>query len=168
FRKRHILVVNAPVEAVDFDREGLETLGSLHSPRTIQGLKDYLRCHGDLQLIFSFSVAELRASRTTTEHCPGTLEQLRLAVQDEHRRVLNMLDLPMGHLGQEPPPPYQYVLLAGLPHLFSILLQKLSLTRSCVEGDPWTSRVPDGGCTPGKIGLGHCGDGGDNILAPPG
>jgi hypothetical protein len=37
FRHRHILIVNAPVETVDFDREGLETLGSLHSARTVQG-----------------------------------------------------------------------------------------------------------------------------------
>jgi hypothetical protein len=38
FRHRHILVVNAPVETLTFDREGLETLGSLRSARHTQGL----------------------------------------------------------------------------------------------------------------------------------
>jgi hypothetical protein len=55
FRKRHILIVNAPVEAVDFNREGLETLGSLHSPRTVQGLKGYFCCHCDIWLIYFIS-----------------------------------------------------------------------------------------------------------------
>ena len=37
FRHRHILVLDAPVEQVKFDRDGLETLGSLHLSRTVQG-----------------------------------------------------------------------------------------------------------------------------------
>ena len=37
FRHRHILVLDAPVEELDFDRDGLETLGSLHLSRTVQG-----------------------------------------------------------------------------------------------------------------------------------
>jgi hypothetical protein len=37
FRHRHILVLNSPVETVEFDREGLESLGSLSSIRSVQG-----------------------------------------------------------------------------------------------------------------------------------
>jgi hypothetical protein len=37
FRHRHILVLDAPVEQLNFDRDGLETLGSLHLSRTVQG-----------------------------------------------------------------------------------------------------------------------------------
>jgi len=37
FRHRHIHVLDAPVDTVEFDREGLESLGSLTSVRSVQG-----------------------------------------------------------------------------------------------------------------------------------
>jgi hypothetical protein len=37
FQHRHILVLNSPVETVEFDREGMETLGSLSLIRSVQG-----------------------------------------------------------------------------------------------------------------------------------
>jgi hypothetical protein len=37
FSQRHILVLNAPVETVNFDREGLGTIGSLTTTCEVQG-----------------------------------------------------------------------------------------------------------------------------------
>jgi hypothetical protein len=108
FRHRHILVLNAPVETVMFDREGLETLGSLHASRHVQGLILHKSSVSCVCLLCHVLVAELRAGTGPATHRPGTLEQLRIAVEDEeHPRILNMLDLPMGHLSQEPPPKYR-------------------------------------------------------------
>jgi hypothetical protein len=58
-------------------------------------------------------VAELKAHPTTAPQRPGTLEQLRVAVCEEKAgRILNMLDLPMGHSSQDPPPQYRYISFA--------------------------------------------------------
>lgn len=37
FRHRHILVLGAPVQTVNFDHEGLETVGSLQAPYMVHG-----------------------------------------------------------------------------------------------------------------------------------
>lgn len=37
FRRRHILLLNAPIETFAFDREGLEHLGSLTTVRPMEG-----------------------------------------------------------------------------------------------------------------------------------
>jgi hypothetical protein len=44
FKTRHIHVLNAPVETLNFDREGLETLGSLTISRSVQGKSYRERC----------------------------------------------------------------------------------------------------------------------------
>jgi len=38
FRYRHILVLDAPVETLDFNQDGLETVGSIHATRTVHGV----------------------------------------------------------------------------------------------------------------------------------
>jgi hypothetical protein len=106
FRHRHILVLDAPVEKLNFDCEGLETMGSLHTPRTFQSIISMLSA--SCALAKCAPVAELRTHANISSQQPGTLEQLHLAVCEEKEgRILNVLDLPMGHISQDPPPQYR-------------------------------------------------------------
>jgi hypothetical protein len=58
---------------------------------------------------------------------PGTLEQLRLAVEDEKNpRILNMLDLPMGHLSQDPPLLYRYAFNACINKFSEVPYRKFA------------------------------------------
>jgi hypothetical protein len=107
FRHRHILVLNSPVETVEFDREGLETLGSLSSIRSVQG--PFLeRCLG-IATKEPLLVAELRlVPNIENINKPGTLETLyQLALDPDNERVFNFLDLPMGHMTLDPPPKFR-------------------------------------------------------------
>jgi hypothetical protein len=128
FRHRHILVLDAPVAKLNFDRDGLETMGSLHTPRTVQSMVSFLapptitNC-----MLYNVTVAELRTVATTSSQRPGTLEELRIAVCEERKgRILNILDLPMGHISQDPPPQYRYVLVGAAVSLCSFIFRSLA------------------------------------------
>jgi hypothetical protein len=108
FSQRHILVLNAPVETVNFDREGLETLGSMTTTREVQG-KGILN-HTTSLVDHKYVVGELRVveGKSSKMNQPGTLEDLYQASLDpESQRVWNYLDHAMGHLSQEPLPRFK-------------------------------------------------------------
>jgi hypothetical protein len=107
FRHRHILVLNSPIETVEFDREGLETLGSLSSIRSVQGA--FQECHTYMIANLIVLVAELRLERDIKNmNKPGTLETLYQVCKDpDNKRIFNYLDLPMGHMTLDPPPKFR-------------------------------------------------------------
>jgi hypothetical protein len=107
FRHRHILVLDAPVETAEFDKEGLESLGSLTSVRSVQGMSS---CIFIFAVLNENSVGEFRLEGEDSMgmNKPGTLEELYMAsVDSDNQRVWNFLDLPMGHVTQNEPPKFR-------------------------------------------------------------
>jgi len=109
FRHRHILVPGLPPDDYKFDRAGLGQLGSLDHLREIQGEIFKIQI---FPINVGFVLFKIVGSERTID-APnkmlhfGTLADLLVTDKNGNRRILNVLDLPLG--GAPIPYPPQYL-----------------------------------------------------------
>jgi hypothetical protein len=112
FRDRHIVIPGPPPDDFHFDHQGLAALGSLTASRQIQGML-YPIEQNDLSS--KCAVGSLRMVEKPDNLLRlGTLKDLLAKDKQGKRRILNVLDLPMGGAPVPMPPQYRWVIL---PHL---------------------------------------------------
>jgi hypothetical protein len=110
FRHRHVLVSNVPTEKMEFDLEGLSSIGSLSKPISIQGNMNPTTSSWFILLSF-ISVGAKKGDRNPDNLIQtGTLRDLYTSAQDhDNPLILNALDCPMGNASIPPPPSFTYV-----------------------------------------------------------
>jgi hypothetical protein len=106
FCHRHILVYDVPTEDMEFDRDGLSSMGSLTQSMDVQGQFNILS-RSPLSIVLLIVGSLRMASNGGSDMLrSATLQSLYQASQAEgDQHVLNALDLPMGHLTSLVPPP---------------------------------------------------------------
>ena len=109
FRHRHILVSNVPTDEMEFDLEGLSSIGSLSKPISIQGNMNPSASSWFILLNF-ISVGTKKGDRNPDNLIQtGTLRDLYRSSQDhDNPLILNALDCPMGNASIPPPPAFTY------------------------------------------------------------
>jgi len=104
------LVSNVPTEKMEFDLEGLSSIGSLSKPISIQGNMNPTASSWFILLSF-ISVGAKKGDRNPDNLIQtGTLRDLYTSAQDhDNPLILNALDCPMGNASIPPPPSFTYV-----------------------------------------------------------